>query len=407
MEQHYSTAVSPYAAAWALDPQVAMLNHGSFGACPRAVLQRQQQLREQMEAEPVRFFLREVPPLLDASRQTLAELLHADPADLVFVRNVTEAVNCVLRSRTFEPGDELLVTSHAYNACRNVVHYVAQQSGAAVVTVDLPLEVQSDDQIIEAVLGHVTPRTRLAMLDHVTSPTAMIFPIERLVAELDRRGVDTLVDGAHAPGMIPVDVQRIHAAYYAANCHKWLCSPKGAGFLHVRPDKQDGLQPGVISHGFNMQRPDRPRLHVAFDWPGSIDPTPWLCVGESIRFLQKLTGEGLDGLMRRNHSLAVEARRVLCDRLGQTPPCPESMLGSMAAVRLPEETEVAKVMPLIEVHPLQTRLLEEARIEAPIYYWPAPPHRVVRVSAQAYNNLAEYERLAEVLQSLLTLDRRG
>lgn len=401
MEEHRSAASSPYAAAWALDPQVAMLNHGSFGACPRAVLERQHGLRQQMEAEPVRFFLRELPPLLDESRQTLAELLHADPADLVFVRNVTEAVNSVLRSLSFGVGDELLVTSHAYNACRNVVHYVAQQSGARVVTVDLPLEVQTDDEIVEAVLSRVTPRTRLAMLDHVTSPTAIVFPIERLVVELDRRGVDTLVDGAHAPGMVPVDLRQISAAYYAANLHKWVCSPKGAGFLHVRPDKQAGLQPVVISHGFNMKRPDRPPLHVAFDWPGTADPTPWICVGESIRFLQKLTDEGLGGLMRRNHALAVEARRVLCDALGLEPPCPASMLGSMAAVRLREETEVAQVMPLIEVHPLQTRLLEQFGIEVPVYYWPASPQRMVRVSAQAYNSLAQYERLAEALRECL------
>ena len=238
MEQH-SPRRPPYAAAWPLIrnwPCSIMAR----SVCPRRCSSGNSNWSRWSRAGPV--FCGSAAAGRFAA--DAAELLHADPADLVFVRNVTEAVNCVLRSRTFEPGDELLVTSHAYNACRNVVHYVAQQSGAAVVTVDLPLEVQSDDQIIEAVLGHVTPRTRLAMLDHVTSPTAMIFPIERLVAELDRRGVDTLVDGAHAPGMIPVDVQRIHAAYYAANCHKWLCSPKGAGFLHVRPDKQDGLQPG-------------------------------------------------------------------------------------------------------------------------------------------------------------------
>ncbi|MEN6498209.1 MAG: aminotransferase class V-fold PLP-dependent enzyme [Thermoguttaceae bacterium] len=396
--QHHHSASSPYAAEWALDPQVAMLNHGSFGACPRAVLQRQQQLRQQMEAEPVRFFLRELPPLLDESRRTLAELLGAEWADLVFVRNVTEAVNSVLRSLSFEPADELLVTNHAYNACRNVVHYVAQRSGATVVTAQVPLEVGSPDEIVEAVLRCVTPRTRLAMLDHVTSPTAMIFPIQRLVAELDRRGVDTLVDGAHAPGMVPVDLQQINAAYYGANLHKWLCSPKGAGFLHVRADKQAGLQPVVISHGFNMPRSGRPPLHVAFDWPGTVHPTPWLCVGDSIRFLQKLTGEGLDGLMRQNHALAVQARQVLCDALGLAPPCPDAMLGSMAAVRLPDESKSEPVMPLIEVHPLQTRLLEAFGIEVPVFYWPAAPQLLVRVSAQAYNSLAQYERLADALR---------
>jgi len=388
---------SPHAAAWSLDPDVVFMNHGSFGACPQAVLEAQSRWRRQLEAEPVRFLMQEVPPLLDASRRRLAELVGAEPANLAFVRNATEGVNGVLRSLRLEPGDELLVTDHEYNACRNVVDFVAGRSGARVVVARVPFPIGSPDDVTDAVLACVTGRTRLALLDHITSPTALILPIRELVESLGRRGVDTLVDGAHAPGMVPLDLGQIGAAYYTGNCHKWLCAPKGAGFLHVRPDRQEGLHPPVISHGFNTRRPDQVSLHAEFDWTGTADPTPWLCVGEAIRFLEGLMPSGFEGLMRHNHALALEARRVLCDTLGVKPPCPEQMLGSMAAVQLPDEPAATPPTPPWDRHPLQRRLLDQFSIEVPVYYWPSAPRLLLRISAQAYNTPADYQRLAAAL----------
>ena len=246
------------------------------------------------------------------SRTALATLLSVDPADLVFVRNATEAVNAVLRSLRFVPGDEILVTDHGYNACRNVAAYVAERSGARLAVAEVPLAVRGPEEIVDRVLAACTPRVRLALLDHVTSPTALVFPIQRLVHELKRRGVETLVDGAHAPGMLPLDLTAIGAAYYAGNGHKWLCGPKGVGFLHVRRDRQEGIEPAVISHGYNTRRSEQPRLHAAFDWTGTDDPTPALCLAASIRWLDGLGDGGLAGLMRRNHELAVAGRRLLC-----------------------------------------------------------------------------------------------
>jgi isopenicillin-N epimerase len=383
---------------WLLDPQIAMLNHGSFGACPREVLKVQDTLRRQMEAEPVRFLVRELEPLLDQSRQELATLVGASADDVVFVRNATAAVNSVLRSLRFEPGDELLVTDHSYNACRCAVDFVARQSGAAVVTASVPVPVSSPQAVIDAVLACVSERTRLAILDHVTSPTAVVFPIEELIAELSRRGVDTLVDGAHAPGMVPLDLTRLGAAYYAGNCHKWLCAPKGAGFLHVRADRQEDVYPTVISHGYNTRRPGRPVLHDRFDWTGTDDPTPWLCVGAAIGFLRNLLPGGTDALRCQNRELALAARRLLCERLVVEPTCSEAMIGSMAALLLPDDPDPASLDPNCHPTPvfrLQTELLERFGIEVPIFYWPKPPKRVLRVSAQAYNDFAQYERLAE------------
>ncbi|MEE8452503.1 MAG: aminotransferase class V-fold PLP-dependent enzyme [Thermoguttaceae bacterium] len=392
-------------AAWTLDPAVTMLNHGSFGACARVVQQRQQQLRRQMEQEPVRFFVRQMQPLLDESRRTLAGLIGADESDVVFVRNATSGINSVLRSLRFRPGDELLVTDHDYNACRNVVRFVAERAEAKVVVARVPVPVESQQQVVDAVLGRVTDRTRLAVLDHITSPTAVVFPIERIVHSLSARGIDTLVDGAHAPGMVPLDMRRIQAAYYTANCHKWLCAPKGAGLLYVRQDRQHEIQPAVISHGYNTPRPGHTRLQDAFDWTGTDDPTPWLCVGEAIGFLETLADGRIETLMRRNHELALLGRRILGEALHLTPTCPEEMIGSMAALRLPDDTDPTGTLDtstaLTPTHRLNIELLDRYGIEVPVFHWPAPPQKLLRISAQAYNAPAQYERLAAALRELL------
>jgi isopenicillin-N epimerase len=386
--------------AWLLDPAVAFLNHGSFGACPRVVLERQHELRLELEREPVDFLVRKMTPLVDESREALARLVGADASDMAFVQNATAGVNSVVRSLEFRPGDEILVTAHDYNACRNVIRYVAPRTGAVVVQADVPLPITSPRQVIDAILERVTPRTRLAMLDHITSSTALVFPVEEIVRELDRRGVDTLVDGAHGPGMVPLNLNRLGAAYYTGNCHKWLCAPKAVGFLHVRRDRQQGIQPPIVSHGWNRPRPGYSPLQDGFDWPGTLDPTPWLCIGDCIRFLSGLMPGGLEALMKRNHDLAILGQRILCKRLGLTPVGVESMLGSMAAVHLPDNAAAfdAQGQPQPgEEWRLNNELFAEFKIEVPAYFWPAAPKMLLRICAHAYNHSAQYERLADVL----------
>src|SRR5438552_4100747 len=216
---------------WPLERGVIFLNHGSFGACPTEVLRHQAALRAEMEREPVRFLSRELDDRLDAARAALAAFLGAEADDLAFVTNATSGVNAVLRSREFADGDELLTTDHAYNACKNALEYVARRTRARVVIAPIPFPVASSDEVVAAIMGRVTPRTRLALIDHVTSPTALVLPVERLIAELARRGIDGLVDGAPAPGMLPLDLPPLRATYYTGNCHKWLCAPKGSAFL--------------------------------------------------------------------------------------------------------------------------------------------------------------------------------
>ncbi|HEV8141637.1 MAG TPA: aminotransferase class V-fold PLP-dependent enzyme [Methylomirabilota bacterium] len=388
---------------WSLDPGVVFLNHGSFGACPTEVLRFQADLRAEMEAEPVRFLSRELDDRLDVARTALGAFLGADPDDLAFVTNATSGVNAVLRSLTFAPNDELLTTDHAYNACRNALTYVAQRTGARVVVVTLPFPA-TPDIVVEAVLARVTPRTRLALLDHVTSPTALVLPIERVIPELVRLGIDVLVDGAHAPGMVPLDLGTLGATYYSGNCHKWLCAPKGSAFLWVRRDRHADVRPLTISHGANARRPGRARFRLEFDWTGTSDPTAWLTVPKAIDYIGGLLPGGWPAVMTRNQALALEARRVLCDAVGTAPPCPDTMVGSLASVVLPDG-------PTADVFwrnpdPLQPRLFEGWGIEVPIVSFPAAPRRLVRVSAQLYNDRTQYVRLAEALRKELAAEQR-
>jgi isopenicillin-N epimerase len=386
---------------WILDPTVVFLNHGAFGACPTPVLAQQLILRSRLEQEPVRFFAREYEPLLDEARQHLATFVGVHPQDLVFVPNATTGVNSVLRSLTFAAGDELLTTNHSYNACRNALHYVAERSGAAVVTAQIPFPIHSSQQVLDAILSCVTSHTRLLLIDHITSPTALIFPIQELASHLVPQGIEILVDGAHSPGMIPLDIQALGVTYYAGNCHKWLCAPKGAGFLYVQRDRHSQIHPLTISHGTNDPRPQRSRFQLEFDWTGTQDPTAYLAIPTAIEFMDSLVPGGWTALRKRNHQLALAARQLLAEALNPTTPlCPAEMLGSMATLPLPPAFGVPKTLPDSLIDELQEQLWEQFHIEVPIIPWrsPAGENKLIRVCAQLYNSLEQYQYLADCLQ---------
>ena len=391
---------SPHRAHWTLDPEVTFLNHGSYGACPAPVLAAQTEWRARIEREPVLFLGRQLEHHLDDARHALAAFLDADAEDLAFVTNATTGVNTVLESLVLAPGDELLLTDHGYNACKNAAMRVAARAESSVRIASVPFPIRDPDDVLAAILDAVRPTTRLALIDHVTSPTGLVFPIERLIAELERRGVPTLVDGAHAPGMLDLDLGSLGAAYYTGNCHKWLCAPKGAAFLWVRPDLQAGVRPLVISHGANSPRTDRSRFRLEFDWVGTDDPSAILCVPAALRFLDGLYPGGIDELRRRNRERALQARGLLLERLAIPPPAPDSMIGSLASVPLPDAPSDELPLPR-ESDPLQRALFEHHRIEVPVQYWPAPPARLLRISSQAYNDLDEYRVLAAALSALL------
>ena len=389
---------SPFAALWPLDPAVAYLNHGSFGACPVAVLERQAELRAEMEREPVDFLWRRLPARLAEARGTLGSFLNADPDDLAFVPNATAGVNAVLRSLEFRAGDELLTTSHVYPACRRAMEYVASRTGACVVEATVPFPVAGEDDVVAAVLDAVTPRTRLALFDHVTSPTAIVFPVGRLVARLRERGIETLVDGAHAPGMVPLDLDRLGAAFYTGNAHKWLCAPKGSAFLHVRHDLQASIHPTTISHGYSAADAGA-RFRAEFDWTGTCDPTPWLSIPAAIAFLGTLLPGGWPEVMSRNHALALEAREILCAALGVATPVPGSMIGSIASVPLPVPAPGSPAGR--SSHEGLMNAFRARGVETWLFPWPCPGGKLIRVSAQLYNTRSEYDALAALLQEAL------
>jgi isopenicillin-N epimerase len=389
---------------WFLDRTVTFLNHGSYGACPIPVLEYQQQLRQRLERQPAKFFNQDYEPLLDQARQELAEFVGADPADLVFIPNATTGVNTVLRSLCssdtgspfLQAGDEVLVTNQEYNACCNALDFIAIHFGIGVKVAVSPYPLSlnrqtAEDQMIESILSQVTSRTRLALLDYVTSQTALIFPIARLVDALRDRGIATLIDAAHAPGMVPLNLKTLGATYVTGNCHKWLCSPKGAAFLYVQNAAQSRIRPLTISHGANSTRCDRTRWQLEFDWTGTHDPTAFLAVPSAIRFMGSLLPGGWPELMAHNHATAIAARQLLCDQLEIAPPYPTTMLGSMATIPLPNGSDTQ----------LHDALLQQFQIEVPIIPWPAATMRLLRISAQIYNTIEHYQALSKALLTLL------
>jgi len=373
---------------WRLDPDVVQLNHGGFGAVPVGLQEEQRGWRDALERNPTDFLGRRLPGLLAEARAELAAFLGADPAGLVFVQNATTGVATALASllaaHPLRPGDELLTTEHRYHAVRIQLDEHAARAGARVVEAPVPLPVSSPAEVLDAVTAAMTERTRVLVVDHVTSPTGLVMPVAEIVAACRERGVVTVVDGAHATGMLPVRLDELGADYWVGNLHKWLCAPKTAAVLWAGPGHRDTLRPLVPSHGYHEG------VHAAFDWTGASDPSPVLTAPAAVEFFAKL---GWDDVRRHNRELAAAGARLVAEALGTSLPVPDAMAGALRVAPLGRELEPAAA------RALERRLLADHRIEVPLMPTVAP--RYVRVSAQVYNTIDDYARLATVLPGLL------
>ncbi|HTI84816.1 MAG TPA: aminotransferase class V-fold PLP-dependent enzyme [Acetobacteraceae bacterium] len=370
---------------WALDPEFLTVNHGSYGATPRVVLAAQQDWQHRLEAQPSRFMRAVWPNALRHAADRLGAFIGADGKDIAFVENATTGCNAVLRSLRLAAGDEIVVLTHGYNAVRNTVRFVCERAEARMVEAEVPFPHPDADTIVANIAAALTPRTRLAVVDHITSSSALVLPLQRIVAACHDAGVPVLVDGAHGPAQVPLDMTMLGADWYSGNCHKWLCAPKGSAFLYTHPQRQHDLHPTTISHGLGKGYLDE------FDWTGTRDPSAWLATSVAIDFHRRLGGEAM---MARNIALATDATSLLARRFNTEPGASGALAGCMGMVRLP----IPGAATAEQSQALRERLLA-AGTDAPTHLhsdalW-------LRISAAAYNELEDYERLGEIVARVL------
>lgn len=366
---------------------VTFLNHGSFGACPRPVIAAYRYWQDELESEPVLFFGRRRLGLLADARAALGNYVNADADDVVFVPNITYAMNIVINSLRFGSDDEILTTNHEYGAINNTWNYHLNRYGGTLVSVDIPLPMTSESDFVERVWAAVTPRTKALSISHITSPTAIIFPIKELIRRCRAAGILTIIDGAHVPGHIDLDLRDLDPDFYAANCHKWLCAPKGAGFLYARKDKQDMLEPFVCSWNLSRNTHHSTRFVNLFENVGTNDPAPWLAVPAAIEFQRT---HNWPEVRKACHALASQVRQQIAAITGMQPISDESNTwwNQMALCPVPHGEQYK-----------YTRLWEDYLIEVPVVIW--NDRTFLRIAIQAYNTPNDVDRIVSAVKTII------
>ncbi len=383
----------PLASQWGLDPDVTFINHGSFGACPIAVRKERRKLLDRLEAQPVDFMIRRLPSMYFRVVERLEGFLGAEPGSLVLVPNATSGVATALGAVEVRPGETILTTGQEYFATRNAVYRKAGDCGAGVVEVPAPFPAGSEEELMAPILEAVGPKTALVVLDHIFSPSGVVLPLQRLLREMGPDRPPVIVDGAHGPGQVELDLASLGADFYTGNCHKWLCSPKSCAILYTRPDRQDRVRPLAQSYTPEDIDAGLSRYQLEHFWNGTYDPTPRLTVPKAIDCMAGMVEGGWPEIMSSNHRKVLRGREALCSRLGIEPPCPDGLVGSMAAVPLAWAEPPHPRRP-DWVDPLQAELRRKG-IEVPVTWSRSPRRRLLRISAQLYNGPAEYALLAE------------
>ena len=381
---------NPLKSEFLLDPKVIYLNHGSFGACPRPVFEEYQRWQRELERQPMEFLARRALDMMAEARGALADLLSCEEDEVVYFPNPTTAINMAARSLKLEPGDEILTTDHEYGAMDRTWRFICRQTGARYLRQPIPLPVTSSEAFTETFWAGVTERTRVIFISHITSPTALRFPVEAICRRARQAGILCIVDGAHAPGHIPLDLTDLGADLYTGACHKWLCAPKGSAFLYARREVQERLQPLVISWGWESEKPGDSRFIDHHQWQGTRDLSAFLSVPAAIRFQLE---HDWNSVRHRCHQLASRMRKQINDLTGLEPICPDSSdwFIQMCVARLPE----------VDVEILQKRLYDEFGIEVVTRRWNDQP--LIRVSFQAYNDQGDADALVHALGQLLPL----
>jgi len=389
---------------WPLEAGLTYLNHGSYGSCPAYVLERQDEIRARMERDPTRFFKVELEALCDRARASLGTLIHAPCEDIALMPNGTVAMAVALNACELGPGDEILVTDHEYAATMNELARICARTGARVVQAHIAVPVSGEDAVVEAVVSRFTERTRLVVVSHIASASAIVFPVGRIAEAARERGIEVLLDGAHTPGQVEINIGELGPTYYAASCHKWLNAPKGTGFLYVHPQAQPRVRALAQSCRVHIER-DRKSFLCDTDYVGTNDYTANLVIPDAIEHMAAQVPGGWDEIRRLNHAKIVEARSLICARTPAEAVAPESMIGSMASVLLPPAPDPS--CPTRYDDALQDALLDRHGIQVPVWEMPGVAPRVMRMSAQLYNHMGEYELLAEALNEELARESDG
>ena len=374
-----------------LDPDIIFLNHGSFGATPRPVFAVYQEWQRRLEGQPVQFIINQLPDYFTRARGNLADYLHAAADDLVYIPNTTFGVNIVARSLSLKPGDEILTTDHEYGACSRTWQFIARQTGAAYIQQPIDMPVTSDDSIVEQFWRGVTSQTKVIYLSHITSPTALRLPVEVVCARAHAAGILTVIDGAHAPGQIPLHLPAIGADFYVGNCHKWLCSAKGSGFLYARPEVQNLIDPLVVGWGWGEERTFTFGSDFLdyLQWWGTKDPAAYLSTPAAIQFQAE---QDWTAVRQQCHQLLQQALNRITDLTGLPPLYPDStgFYYQMGTAPLP---------PIDDLTSLKTQLYEQYRIEVPLIQWRERP--LLRISVQGYNSQSDIDALLTALTACL------